>query len=209
MMGKRLFVLLIIPMLLIPMAALGFAHFSDEAVKKYKLHIKYPDIEIGSYKVLSKYDDCLIKKWLDGNTLNIQTKVFPGWFAWVGLILHNSGDQPVEVGPPSYNVYDPNNVWQYFTHKEYFYGPYDRGEFATADPLVWDGLKWWQLPPTVTPTPPPIMLEHCHKIVLWIKLKFTSTPLSRCCCKFTIRISINVPLTQELTEISSYTWPPT
>jgi len=205
MIRKRLFILIIIPLLLIPMASLGYAHFTDSVVKKYKIHVKFPVIDITSYKVLSKWDDCLIRKWLEDNTLTIQTKVFPGWFAWIGLILHNSGDEPVTVYAPSYNVYDPNNVWQCFNHTEYFYGPYDKGEFATADPMVWDGLKWWQLPPKPDPTQPPITLEYCHKLVLWIKLRFSSTSTST---KFTIKISISVPCTPELTEISSWTWSP-
>jgi len=208
---KRLFTILIIPLLLIPMATLGYAHLTDSVVKKYKLYVGFPMIEIGSYKVLSKYDDCLIKKWLQDNMLTIQTKVFPGWFAWIGLVLHNGGDQPVLVTAPSYSVYDPNNVWQYFTHTEYFYGPYDKGEFATADPQVWDGLKWWQLPPKVTPINPPITLEPCHKLILWIKLKFDpTTPTTKCYyyCQFKIKISICIPGVPQLIEDRCWTWPP-
>jgi len=219
---KKLFTILIIPILLMPMASLTYAHLTASVEKKYKFYLSFPLIEIGSYKVLSKYDDCLIQKWLQDNTLTIQTRVFPGWYAWIGLILHNAGDQPCEVYAPIYNVYDPNNVWQYFTHTEYFYGPYDKGEFATADPKVWDGLKWWQLPPKVDPVDPPIMLEYCHKLVLWIKLKYNPTydgsmyGLSesdssiQCGCwpKFKIKISIQVPCVPKLTEDSCWTWPP-
>jgi len=207
---KRLLILIIIPILLFPMASLAYAHFTDTVVEKYKIHVAYPDIEIGSYKVLSKWDGCLIKTCVVDNTITIQTKIFPCWYAWIGLILHNQGCQPVSVQAPSYNVYDPNDVWKYFTHTEYFYGPYDKGEFATADPKVWDGLKWWQLPPKADPTSPPISLEYCHKLVLWIKLKF-DPPSGGCkcyCYNFKIKISITVGWTPELIEGSSWTWTP-
>jgi hypothetical protein len=114
---------------------------------------------------------------------------------------------------PCYSVYDPNNVWRYFKHTEYFYGPYDAGQFATANPKVWGGLKYYQLPPTPCPTSPPISLEYCHKLVLWIKLKF-EPPCGynyRCNCnEFKIKISITVGCTPELIQGSSWTWiPPT
>jgi len=205
---KRLFTLIIIPLLLIPTITMTYAHLTNSVVKKYKLHISVPTMEIGSYKLLSKYDDDLIKESLEDNTLTFETKVFPEWYAWIGLILHNGGDQPVQVDPPYYDVYDPNNIWQYFIHIEYFYGPYNKGEFATADPKVWDGLKWWQLPPNVTPTEPPITLDPCHKLVLWIKLKFTTITQSCCPEKFKIRISICIPGTPNMIEDSSWTWPP-
>jgi len=203
----RLITILLIPMLLIPVASLVYAHFTDSVEKKYKIHVKFPVIEIGSYKVLSKWDDRLIKKWLVDDTLTIQTKVFPGWYAWIGLVLHNAGDQPVTICEPTYTVYDPNNVWQYFTHTEYLYGPYDKGEFATADPMVWDGLKWWQLPPDAVPTPPPVVLDPSHKLILWVKLKFSPTISTSYTCEFTIKISISVPCTpDDMTEASSWTW---
>jgi len=199
---KRLFMILIIPILLIPLASLGYAHFTDNVEKRYKIHVAMPEINITSYKVLCKWDDDLIKKHLEETTLTIQTRVFPGWYAWIGLILHNSGVQPVSVYMPSYDVYDPNNVWQYFTHTDYFYGPYDEGEFATADPPVWGGIKWWQLPPEADPTEPPIVLEPCHKLVLWIKLEYGCPPLK----KFEIEISISVLCIPDLTEASCWWW---
>jgi hypothetical protein len=214
---KRPLILIIIPILLLPMISIAYAHFTDTVTEKYKIHVTFTDIEITSYKILSKWDGCLIKKCIQGNTITIQTKVFPGWYAWIGLILHNKGCQPCEVQAPTYNVYDPNNVWKYFKHTEYFYGPYNHGEFATANPQVWGGIKYWQLPPEATPTPPPITLEYCHKLVLWIKLKFDpcggykSGPTSgySCYCyNFKIKISITVGCTPELIEGSSWTWTP-
>jgi hypothetical protein len=208
--GKRLFVLLVIPLLLIPTVALSYAHFTDDAAEKYILDVAFPQIEICSCKVLSRYDGCLINKYLKDTTLTIQTRVFPGWFAWIGLIIHNCGQTPISVSAPTYSVYDPNHAWQYFTHKEYFYGPYDDGQFATANPTVWDSLSWSQLPPKPTPTPPPILLAPSHKVVLWIKLVYTSTSYScNCYCKqFTIKISITIQCTPPLKQVSSLTWPP-
>jgi len=78
---KRLFTLIIIPLLLIPTITMTYAHLTNSVVKKYKLHISVPTMEIGSYKLLSKYDDDLIKKSLEDNTLTFETKVFPEWYA--------------------------------------------------------------------------------------------------------------------------------
>lgn len=203
---KRLFSALIIPMLLIPMASLAYAHFTDSVVKKYKMYIEFPLVEMGSYKVTSKWDDCLIKKSLQDNTLTIQTQIFPGWFAWIGLVLHNSGDRLCQVCGPSFNIYDPNHVWPYFKHTEYLYGPYDKGGFATANPKVWDSLKWWELPPKASPTTPPIALEPNDKMVLWIKLEF-KPPSAHSCNKFKIRISVYVPCDPDLIEDRCWTWP--
>ena len=205
---KQLIFMLIIPLLLVPMITMSYAHLTDSVLKKYKFHVGYPMIEIGSYKLLSKYNDDLINSSLQDDILTFETKVFPGWYAWIGLILHNGGDQEIQVDPPCYDVYDPNNVWQYFTHTEYFYGPYDKGEFAKADPKVWDGIKWWELPPETTPTDPPILLEPCHKLVLWIKLKFDATTSEYYPENFEIQISICVPGTAQLIQDGGWTWPP-
>jgi hypothetical protein len=201
---KRIFTILLVPLLLIPLASLAYAHFTDQVVKKYKIHVAWPEMDINSYKVLCKWNDDLIETSLVEGTLTIQTRVFPGWYAWIGLVIHNSGIQPVSVQMPSYDVYDPDNVWEHFVHTNYFYGPYEDGGFAHADPPVWGGLKWWQLPPEADPTEPPVVLEPCHKLIIWTKLEFNCPPGSF--RDFEIEISIRVLCIPELEEVSSWWW---
>jgi hypothetical protein len=215
---KRPLILIIIPIILFPMLSLAYAHFTDSVTEKYKIHVAFKDLEITCYKVLSKWDSCLIKKCIEGSTITIQTKVFPGWYAWVGLVLHNKGCVPCTVQLPTYCVSDPNDVWKYFKHTEYYYGPYNEGEFLTANPKVWGNLRYCDLPPKPPKTPPPISFEYCHKLVLWIKLKFdppcgggyygAGSGYGCTCYNFKIKISITVGCTPKLIEGSSWTWAP-
>ena len=209
-MNVKLMVLILIPMLLIPLVSLVYAHFTNDISQRYRIHVAFDNMEIGSYKVLSPWDDDLIKKELHDNTLAIQTRIFPGWFVWIGLVLHNSGETPYTISTPAYDVYDSSNLWQYFIHTEYFYGPYDKGEFATADPKVWGGIKWWQLPPEAEPAELPAIVDPCHKLILWIKLKFeppTSWYQNEADHDCKIKISVSVPCTPPIEEIKCWTWP--
>lgn len=215
---KQLFALLIIPMLLVPMAGLSYAHFTGSVVKKYKLHVCGPQIEIKNYTIVTS---CWLKRVikvsppigeLPTDTISISSKIFPCWFVWIGLVLHNQGCIPAKVNVSEYIIDDPDDVWKWFKHKEFFYGPYTEEELEAVRDKVWDHRVWWRMPPKcVTPTEPPITLQPCQRLVLWIKLKFKPPTCCGCWCKcFKIKISIKITAEPpELIEDSCWTWPPT
>lgn len=208
----KLFVALIIPMLLIPIISFGYAHFTDSVVQRYRLHVAGPQIEVKDYKILAP---CLWKRLikvsppkdhLPTDTITISSKVFPCWFMWIGFVLHNQGCLPANVSV-EYEVNDPHGVWKWFIHKEYFYGPYAEKEFENIKPKIWDNCRWWKMPPPcVPPEKPPITLNPCEKMVLWIKLKF-KPPFCWKCCIFSIQIAIKIRgELPEPSELSSWAW---
>ncbi|MCW4020933.1 MAG: hypothetical protein NWF14_06875 [Candidatus Bathyarchaeota archaeon] len=180
--NSKIIAAIIIPILLISMSGYVYAHWTDTVFKQYKFHFGFFEAEIKSYKVLTekKYNDDMItvspkaeelEKMGGTSTLEISS-VIPeaGWYIWVGLLIHNQGSTPVLIGSPTYEISDPNNVSEWFTFEEHFYGPYTGGEFATTDPPVWSGIKYYELPPEAKET---VLrrLEPYKKFVLWIKLQ--------------------------------------
>jgi len=182
----KIITLLIIPLLLIPTISYVYAHWTDTVFKQYKFHFFCVESEIKSYKVLTerKYNDDKITVYPTaeeleemGGTSTLQISSIipePGWYIWIGLVIHNQGIPPVLVDEPTFEFSDPNGVADWFTHREYYYGPFNKGEFATADPYVWDGIKYYELPPDYPQTTPPVRLEHCEKLILWIKLELSA-----------------------------------
>ena len=185
--NAKIITIIIIPMLFICMASYGYAHWTDNVFKQYKFHFLCVEAEITSYKVLTehKYNDDKITVYPTsdeleqmGGTSTLQISAIipePGWYIWVGLVIHNQGVPPVLVDVPTYEFSDSNGIAGNFTHDEYFYGPFIKGEFANIknDPRVWDGIKYYDLPSTYPQTTPPVRLEHCEKLILWIKLQLS------------------------------------
>ena len=217
--NKRIITILLIPILFIPITSIGYAHFTDLVVKQYKIHVKCLNVEIGTYKVLSPWDDELIEKYppdddLPSPTLQISTKIFPGWYVWIGFILQNYGSFPAWVDSPRYDVVsDPPNMWDWFTVNEYFYGPWARNDVPKriydhvyvpswrhlSDPLPPNALA----PPPLGNVPTPIYLEpagsvlgqhNIDSMVMWIFLKFSENyPINN--YPFTISITITIVAT--------------
>lgn len=189
--NTKLLVSILIPMLLIPLAGFGYAHWTDSVTKQIKMHMGCVKASIISYKCLSKFDE-----WIDidppedqvpeegFNTLRISTdNAFPGWCVWIGLLIKNQGSLPVEIGIPEYKVTmnPPDSVS--YTLNEYFYGPYKGGEFNDAG--VWDGIGGGNYEGILDPDEgvngvddelPPIKLEpdgglNENKLVIWIYLE--------------------------------------
>lgn len=219
MVRKRLFALIIIPMLLIPIAGLSYAHFTDSVVKKYKLHVAGPEIEIKNYTIVTwcklKHIITVSAPMLPTDTIYISSKIFRCWFVWIGLLLHNQGCMPAKLNIPEYIfVNDTHNVEKWFLRYEYFYGPYTEDEFEAARDKVWDNLYWRRMPPKCQPrynlSEP---LQPCQRVVLWIKLKFKPPECwcsCSCPCRFNVTIAIKIASElPELTEYSCWTWPPT
>jgi len=207
--NPKILVALLIPLLLISLGAYAYAHFTDEVVKKYKLHVRCLIVEIKSYKAVSRYDDDLIYKYppddvleaMGGTTtISLSTnKAFPGWWVWVGLLIQNQGSFPANVTTPIYEISDPAGVGVYT--EEYFYGPYTHGDFVSVSPTVWGGVRWQDLEKYGAPpsnVPPPILLEpyggaYKNKMVLWIYLQLLDGPTPP--PYFTVQIKITVNAT--------------
>jgi len=221
MINHKLITALLIPMLLIPMAGFGYAHWTDSVTKQIKMHVGCFEVEIKTYKILSPWDDELIERWpsddeleaMDGtSTIWFSTHIFPGWYAWVGFIIQNQGMFPARVDAPTYEVEDPNNIWTWFIHDEYYYGPWPRNDVPKGiyDHVFVQSKKHLgePLPPNAVPppppgnVPPPIYLEVYNEIagptskdsmVMWIFLKLREDcPITP---PFYIKISITVTAT--------------
>ena len=186
--NTKLFAAILVPMLLIPLAGFGYAHWTDSVTKQIKFHVGYVDATIKSYKCLSEFNDDSIKREppedkvpAEGTkTIRIWTEsAFPGWWVWIGLLIQNQGPFPVKVDIPEYNVtmVPPNSVE--YTTEEYFYGPYTNQGWQTAKETVWDHVTWKYLKENGAPpgnVTSPITLEQYgpsneDRMVLWIKLE--------------------------------------
>ena len=154
---------------LIVMAITGFAysHWSDAIYMSGTVKTGHRRTIIDSYKVLSPYDDDLIKKQLsaDNRTLQISSdNVFSSWYAWVGLKIHNAGTLPVKVKAPTCE-FEPDNAKDNFEIETYFYGPYTGGAIPKE---VWAWAKVETLP--VLPSDSPPIIDPCQHAIVWIKL---------------------------------------
>lgn len=168
MINSKIVTALLIPLLLISMVGFAYAHWTDSAKKNYYMHVGCVEAEIKTYKLLSPWDDELIEKWpsddeleaMGGTTrITFSTHIFPGWYVWIGFIIQNQGMFPVWVDAPTYEVTDPNDIWDWFIHEEYYYGPWPRNDVPNG---VYDHVKVQSakhlgepLPPNAVPPPPP------------------------------------------------------
>jgi hypothetical protein len=205
--NAKIITAIIIPMLFISMGGYVYAHWTSSVFKKYKFHICWPDAEITSYKALTNpgSDDDEIIVYPNsteleqmGGTSTLQISAIipePGWYVWIGLVIHNQGTPPVQIETPIYQFDDPNSISNWFTHTEFFFGPFTNGEFANIkdDPRVWDGIKCDELPPSYPQATPPVRLEHCEKLILWIKLQLS--PDYTGSMEFTLQIAIKLAAT--------------
>ena len=191
--NTKLLAAILIPMLVIPLAGFGYAHWTDSVTKQIKIHVGYVESTIKSYKCLSEFDDDWIEKDppedlvpAEGiSTLRIWTdRAFPTWWVWLGFIIQNQGPLPVEVDVPEYEVTmtPPDSVS--YTTEEYFYGPYTPEEWQTAKKTVWDPITWKYLkeygaPPGSVPSPIYLKAYGPHvenRMVLWIFLQLNDAP---------------------------------
>jgi len=213
--NTKLLIALLIPLLLIPTSAFAYAHWYDSVYKNVKMHVGCVEAKCKTYKVLSPYNDKLIERWpsdeeleaMGGtSTISISTKIFPGWYVWIGFIIQNQGMFPVLVDIPDYEVSDPEGVWDWFIHKEYFYGQIIDGESygwprKDVPREVYASVKLKTPPPPPGDIPPPVYLEaygpHTkNSMVMWIFLKLREDcPITD---PFTIEISIIVTATMAI-----------
>jgi hypothetical protein len=223
----KIFTLIILPLILFPMIGIGAAHWYDIVTKEYKLHVGRLDLKIISYKILypcgvlvqSGPPECQMPT----KCISLSTKVFPGWYCWIGLKIQNFGSAPVCVDGPTYMVTDPGGVWSKFIHAEYYYGQVIDGDSWGWSPTdvpqnVYALVKLNPNRPfQIAPPPPgnisgPVCLDaygpHTkNTMILWIFLKFPKTNCNCNCFKLNICLKITGYLCEIPPQtISSYTW---
>ncbi len=111
-MNKKL-VLLIVPLLLVPLIATGYAHFTDEVIKKYKIHVGSLYLNVTGFHVdFARMPDVDNDGVIFGDELNITIYESPDcrWYVLIEadpitggfelnttLWMHNSGKLPFEL----------------------------------------------------------------------------------------------------------------
>lgn len=116
-MNKKL-ALLLIPLLIMPLASFGYAHFRDEVVKKYKIHVGSVYLNVTGFHVdYAKFPDVDNDDVIFGDELNVTIYEAADcrWYVLIeadpitgGFILnttmwmHNGGKLPFEL---DWNVY--------------------------------------------------------------------------------------------------------
>lgn len=124
-MNRKLLVSLLLPLMLMPMTAFGYAHWSDKVTKQIKLHAGTVEIHIVQWHVdaCNSYDvDCddvvfgdeflveVLKE--DDQVVEIlitADPVYPGWFLDFKFLVHNKGRLAVDT-------------WEHYVDWE---GPFD------------------------------------------------------------------------------------
>ena len=103
----------------------------------------------------------------DKHTLTITDTITPGQTNWTGIIIKNNGTTPATI---TYEITTNNEaIWTtYFTHNEYFYGPYT----TDPSPEVWNNSP--TLPPTGGLSTPP-ELPAKNNLVTWQNITLDNT----------------------------------
>ena len=115
----------------------------------------------------------------DNHTLELGGFIQPDDTIWTGIIIKNNGTTPASI---TYGITAvESSIWEtYFTHNEYFYGPYP----TDPPPEVWNSAP--TLPPSGgSPSPPDLLAQD--KLVAWqsITLDINCPPDA-----FTIEITV-------------------
>lgn len=188
MLNRKILTVILLPMLLIPMMSISYAHVRSIVVKKYKLHVQFGYLDIESYKIYSPWNDDNITDQLLDDTLYINTTVFPSWYAWVGLVIKNNGIFTMKFEEPTYQVMmipEDSVTWN---SSEFYYGPYTEAGF---NPLVWSNIEGSNYQDKLDPDegvigvesedppvylePPPASRNKC-KMIVWIYLHIEDGP---------------------------------
>ena len=197
---------ILIPMLLIPLSAFGYAHWTDSVSKQYKFHYLCTQTKIKTNKVLTDWvdDEYIIKdptdeelSDMDGTyTLKISTnRACPNFDVWIGLMLHNQGILPERVYPPTFTVTQAPSGVSYEPPASFTYGIFSDGEFTDYYAAsagfnrqdFRDVLDPSQGIVGKTPIELPVVIEPCDKLVIWTYLKLVDGPE-----EFTVQIEISV-----------------
>ena len=131
--------------------------------------------EIGSTKVVKPvgYDEgrAIASEVVnDHQTLVLKcANVSSGWHVWAGLLIQNVGTVPTRVLAPAIAIEAIDGApTGGFEVKEFFYGPYDRGDHKE----VWGGVKINDLPFSEWKGPGEVVLWPNQKAVIWVELRY-------------------------------------
>ena len=114
----------------------------------------------------------------DKHTLTITDTITAGQTNWTGIIIKNNGTTPATIACGI--TTDNQPIWEtYFTHNEYFYGPYT----TDPPPEVWNHSP--TLPPFGGSSSPP-ELSAQNKLAAWQSITLSGTPPDA----FTIEITV-------------------
>jgi hypothetical protein len=118
----------------------------------------------------------------DNHTLELSGTITSSQSIWTGIIIKNNGTTPATI---TYNIATSNtSIWQtYFTHNEYFYGPYA----TNPPPNKWENVP--TLPPSGGASSPP-ELSALYRLVAWQNITLSGTPPA-----FTIEITVTYTAT--------------
>jgi hypothetical protein len=112
---------------------------------------------------IDDYNNTKAQLSADKHTLEIIDTITPGQTNWTGIIIKNNGTTPITI------TLIPGIWGTYFTHNEYFYGPY------TPDPPanVWNNAPTLPPPPPGPSSPPPDFPAK-NKLVVWQNITLSS-----------------------------------
>jgi hypothetical protein len=204
MINRKVMVMMIIPLLLIPSASYAYAHYTYTIEKKYKIHIYCFEVDIESYKIYSHIGDEYVDDQIINGTLVFSVDVYQGWFVWVGLVIKNNGYIAMDYEQTNLEIETiPSDgvTWQI---REFLYGPFTEADF-NHNPDVWRYVtaSTWEekLDPEegiigLTPTPPPVTIQgppassNPCKLISWIYIGNVNGPET-----FTIEVSVSPGVT--------------
>jgi hypothetical protein len=149
---------------------------------------------------IQDYNNTKAQLSTDKHTLTITDTVIPGQTNWTGIIIKNKGTTPATI---TYGITAvESSIWEtYFTHNEYFYGPYP----TDPPPEVWNEAPI--LPPPGGSSSPPELLAQ-NRLVAWQNITLSGTPPA-----FTIEITVTYTATfsswtDTVSVIYTLTYPP-
>jgi len=211
-MNKKL-VALLIPLLLLPLVAFAYAHWTDSITKKYKFHFGTVEAEVKKWHV----DECYT--WdADSNTvvfgdevnvtevydaegeligfLIVADPVGPGFVINFTMLIHNNGRLPLEVYAPIIKLSDLNTTdpcWYAFsnmtTWPEWFVYTYKY--YAHMTPGTKDDFNADHYTTKIEPTGRVYEPSECIKITQKIWLNVQGFPDLQChWFKFFVEIPI-------------------
>ena len=131
--NKTLIGLFLATLMATSITGLTYALWSETLEIKGTIKMASFGIKIISYKALlskcvEKYSEMEANPSPDDQFLYIEaTNLKPCWYTWIGLKIQNDGDLPANIKHMEY-IFEPYNFDDYFTVKEYFYGPFPEAE---------------------------------------------------------------------------------
>jgi len=183
--GARASALFVAFTVVLSLAGLGYAHWSDSVRIQGTAKMAHVEIEAISYKALTtweigRYSSIEAEISEDGHEVTLTCgNLRPGWLVWLGIVTQNTGSLTAYVKAPEYVFEGPDGFEDHFEAMECFYGPYPKatgfgklevwGKVRVGDdgPLKPDGTVTF----ATSETPPPFTTDPGEKAVVWIWIR--------------------------------------